>query len=91
MGALRTSEQAKIKCGVAHFDALRAGGSKAQALLDPPIRTAADFQSAVAKAAAGKTLGIPLLDHIVLGGNSIDETLPFTSIRTRRPDIFENA
>lgn len=49
-GALRTAEQGKIKCGKAHFHALRESGSRVLPLLDPPIQTIAQFQSEIVKA-----------------------------------------
>ena len=38
--------------------------------------------------ASGKMLGIPLLDHIVLGDGNPEADIPFVSIRALRLDIF---
>lgn len=39
-------------------------------------------------AESGKTLCIPLLDHIILGDADPDGSAPFVSLRARRPELF---
>lgn len=38
--------------------------------------------------AAGQTLGIPLLDHVVLANGAIEGIPPFASLRADRPELF---
>ena len=37
---------------------------------------------------SGQTLGIPLLDHVVLGNGAIDGIPPFASLHAVRPELF---